>query len=230
MAQPGTGAIIIWNDVAPEGRDAFYSWHIAEHIPERVAIPGFLDGSRYVAVAPDTRPEFLTLYRTAGPAVATSAAYLARLNAPTDWTRRATAHFRNTSRALTHVVHGVGGGLAGVVATIRFEGFGSGPAALAEVRAAPLKLTEIGSMPRIASVALCATNAAASAARSTESRERTDILAAPVGAVLIAGCEVAAVRAAVEIFMTNRDRPLTRDGVATGIYALEYALSRPPAA
>ena len=93
MALAGKGAIIIWNDIAPEGRDEFYEWHIREHIPERLGIPGFLRGARYIAISPQTRPEFLTLYEIADASVATSAAYLARLNAPTEWTKRATLHF-----------------------------------------------------------------------------------------------------------------------------------------
>ena len=73
MALAGGGAILIWNDIAPEGRDEFYAWHVREHIPERVAIPGFLRGSRYIAATPDSRPEFFTLYETRDVAVAASA-------------------------------------------------------------------------------------------------------------------------------------------------------------
>jgi hypothetical protein len=60
----GEAVIATWNGIAPEGRDEFYAWHIQEHIPERVGIPGFRRGRRYVAVTPDTRPEFFTLYET----------------------------------------------------------------------------------------------------------------------------------------------------------------------
>jgi hypothetical protein len=42
MALAGQVAIIIWNDIAPEGRDEFYDWHLHEHIPERLRVPGFL--------------------------------------------------------------------------------------------------------------------------------------------------------------------------------------------
>ena len=44
MALSGEGAICIWNDITDEGRDEFYAWHLAEHMPERVGIPGFLRG------------------------------------------------------------------------------------------------------------------------------------------------------------------------------------------
>ena len=50
MALAGKGAIIIWNDITPEGRDEFYDWHLHEHIPERLGVPGFRRGSRSIAI------------------------------------------------------------------------------------------------------------------------------------------------------------------------------------
>jgi hypothetical protein len=122
MSLPGTGAIIIWNDIASDGRDEFYNWHLNEHIPERLSVPGFLVGSRYIAVSSETKPEFLTLYVTRDETIATSASYLKRLNAPTPWTKRATAHFRNTSRALTRSAFSQGTGMGGFIGTFRFDG------------------------------------------------------------------------------------------------------------
>ena len=40
MSMLGDGAVAIWHDIAPEGRDAFYAWHGQEHMPERVGDPG----------------------------------------------------------------------------------------------------------------------------------------------------------------------------------------------
>ena len=50
----GEGAIAIWNGISDEGRADFYAWHLSEHMPERVGIPGFLRGRRYRA-ADDTK-------------------------------------------------------------------------------------------------------------------------------------------------------------------------------
>ena len=80
MALAGGGAICIWNDITPEGRDEFYAWHLHEHMPERAAIPGFRRGRRYVGLDAATSPEFFTLYETETAEVQTSAPYLARLN------------------------------------------------------------------------------------------------------------------------------------------------------
>jgi hypothetical protein len=66
----------------------------------------------------ETRPEFVTLYEIAAASVATSTPYLDRLNAPTQWTRRATSHFRNTSRALTEVLQSEGAGPDAALAAV----------------------------------------------------------------------------------------------------------------
>jgi len=50
MSLSGSGVIAIWNDITEEGRANFYEWHDREHIPERVGIPGFLRGRRYIAL------------------------------------------------------------------------------------------------------------------------------------------------------------------------------------
>jgi len=63
MSLAGQGAVAIWHDIAPEGRSDFYAWHGREHMPERVGIPGFLRGRRYIAL--DGAPEFFNLYETA---------------------------------------------------------------------------------------------------------------------------------------------------------------------
>jgi len=223
MALAGKGAIIIWNDIAPEGRDEFYDWHIHEHIPERLDVPGFLRGSRSIAMSPQTKPEFVTLYEIADPSVATSAAYLARLNAPTDWTKRATSHFRNTARALTEVLLSEGAGSGGMMATIRFEDSDRAVAAFTRVHEQRSALAEAAKLPRISGVHLCTTNNAASATRTAESRDRTDIVPAPVAAVLVEGCDDAALQAAVAQILKLCGPEGAQ--LPVGFYRLEHALS-----
>ena len=50
MSLAGSGAVCIWHDIAPEATDEFYQWHNREHMPERVGIPGFRLGRRYIAL------------------------------------------------------------------------------------------------------------------------------------------------------------------------------------
>lgn len=227
MALAGTGAILIWNGITPEGRDDFYDWHIHEHIPERIAIVGFLRGRRYIAATPETAPEFFTLYETVDIDVTTSAPYLARLNAPTEWTKRATAHFRDTSRALTRVVASGGPGDGGSLATLRFSDTAEGHAMLARFvgRAASL-VEQIAKDRQISGIHMCATNSDASQARTAESKDRNDIQAPPIGALLVEGCNLASVQAATAALCSHMGLRNVDTGMEYGFYKLEYARSR----
>jgi len=106
MGLAGRGAVAIWHDIEPEGREEFYAWHGVEHMPERVAIPGFLRGRRYVASEADL--EFFNLYEARDHAVVTGPDYAARLNAPTPWTLKTVKHFRSVARSnlLKCAIHG----------------------------------------------------------------------------------------------------------------------------
>jgi hypothetical protein len=207
MALAGYGAICIWNDITADGRDDFYAWHIAEHMPERVGIPGFRRGRRYIASAAETSPEFFTLYETDGPEVHVGQAYLNRLNNPTPWTRRVMPAFRKTSRALTRVRASFGQGPGGILATLCF---------------AVDILPKVAAMPQITGAHLCLTDQAASGAATAESRSRTDSQAAPSWVVLIEGCNLAPVGRAVAAILS--DSGFVADGpVTTGYYRLEHS-------
>lgn len=222
----GEGAVLIWNDITPEGRDAFYAWHIVEHMPERVGIPGFRRGRRYIREDEATSPEFFTLYETDTPQVLVGQDYASRLNAPTPWTRSATQAFRNTSRALTRVRASVGPGAGGMLATIRF---GVAPERRAEVERilAEEAGPRVAASPRLTGVHLCVTDAAASGERTAESRGRPDILAAPEHVLLVEGCGAREVRQAAEALL--RFPGVALDGEAVvGVYRLEYARLKTP--
>ncbi len=115
----GASAVLVWNDVAPEGRTPFYDWHDKEHIPERMAIPGFRRGRRYAK--PGHSPEWLTFYEADNLDVLVSPEYLARLNAPTRATVETLRYFTNTSRAVCRVVASVGSSSGGHILAMRLE-------------------------------------------------------------------------------------------------------------
>jgi hypothetical protein len=115
----GNAAVLVWNDVAENGREQFYAWHDKEHIPERLAIPGFRRGRRFIK--PGHSPEWLTMYEAGDLAVVTSPEYLARLNAPTPSTVSTLRYFRNTSRAVCRVVCSVGSSTGGHVLATRLN-------------------------------------------------------------------------------------------------------------
>jgi hypothetical protein len=83
----GQAALGIWMDVDPSGLEDFNAWYRRQHLPERLSVPGFLRGRRYESTGGG--PRYFTLYDTTDGAVLSSAPYLERLNAPTDWTRHA---------------------------------------------------------------------------------------------------------------------------------------------
>ena len=115
----GAGAVVVWNDVAEQGREQFYDWHDKEHIPERLAIPGFRRGRRYIK--PGHSPEWLTIYEADDLDVVTSPEYLQRLNSPTPGTTRTLQYFRNTSRAVCRIVSSTGSSSGGHVLAMRMD-------------------------------------------------------------------------------------------------------------
>ena len=115
----GSGVLAIWNGIESEFEAEFLRWHVGEHIPERLSIPGFLRARRYVVL--EGQPAYFNFYEVAKPEVLSSEPYLARLNDPSQWSRRVVPHFTDTSRSLCRVVESRGDGVAGAVFAIRVE-------------------------------------------------------------------------------------------------------------
>jgi len=109
----------MWWDISPGTRAEFEHWHTHEHMPERLAIPGFRRGTRWIALSGE--PSYFILYEAATFATITTGAYLDRLNDPTDWSRKMMPHHLNMVRSVCRVRASFGGGIGGVLATIRFS-------------------------------------------------------------------------------------------------------------
>ena len=114
---PGKAAIAMWWDVPREAQAEWEEWHTAEHMPERLAIPGFLRGSRWIS----GESSYFVLYEAAELATVTSGPYLERLNHPTPWSRKMMPYHRNMVRSLCLVRASYGEGLPGAMATVRFS-------------------------------------------------------------------------------------------------------------
>ena len=87
MAKKGTGLLMVWCDVPADKEGEFNRWYNEEHLPERLAIPGFLSAGRYEAVKGG--PKHLAYYELESAEVLKSAAYRKVAENPTPWTQRA---------------------------------------------------------------------------------------------------------------------------------------------
>ena len=113
----GRAAVAMWWDIAPEVKAEFEDWHSHEHMPERLAIPGFLRGTRWIAQSGER--SYFILYEAQDLATITGGAYLDRLNHPTPWSRKMMPHHRNMVRSLCLVREGYGDGIPECLATVR---------------------------------------------------------------------------------------------------------------
>ena len=105
-------------DVDDEAIEEHDRWHTHEHLPERLSIPGFRRGTRWVAT--DDGPRYMVLYEVDKLETLSSDDYLARLNNPTPWTARMMSRYRGMRRGLCAVVGSVGLGQGSAAALIRF--------------------------------------------------------------------------------------------------------------
>lgn len=193
MSLAGMGVVAIWHDLLPEAKDDFYEWHNREHMPERVGIPGFRRGRRYVAVG--GAPEFFNLYEADSPEVLGGQDYLNRLNAPTEWTKRVVPSFRNVARSICRVAFTAGVGSGGAILTVRFD-IGAAHRAPAIEALTRRILPPLAFRNGIAGVHLCLADEAISKVETAEKKARADTTLVPKWIVLIEGNAAADVRAA----------------------------------
>lgn len=225
MGLLGTGILAIWNDVAPGGEAEFDHWHTREHIQERVGVPGFLRGRRYVAVSGS--PKYFTLYETETVATLASPAYLARLNDPTPWTQQALPLFRNTIRTACGVTRTLASGVGGALATLRL-----GPIAgrEQELRAwlTGTTLPALVERPGLVGAHLAEADLSATTVRTEERKLRPQEDEVARWVVLVEGIDPDTVESACRDHLTPE--ALGRRGAspetALGVYRLLYCLSR----
>lgn len=180
----GQSAVAIWHDIAAEGRDEFYAWHGQEHMRERVGIPGFLRGRRYIGI--DAQLEFFNLYETATVEASQGKDYAERLNNPTPWTLASVKHFRSVARSICRVESSSGHAQGGLLATLRYDV----EADKTQTHLAALRnqlLPSIARLPGIAGVHLLVADAQASGVPNAEQRARGVTNDVPTWILLIEG-------------------------------------------
>jgi len=68
--------------------EEFNAWYDSEHLPERLAIPGFRSARRWSADCAPAEGKYRATYELDSPAVLQSPAYIARYSGATPWTQR----------------------------------------------------------------------------------------------------------------------------------------------
>lgn len=119
MVFDGTGILMSSMQVPAEEEDDFNLWFDTEHLPERVAIPGFLDARRYESLSTPTR--YLQIYSATDIAVLDSAPYRAALARQTDWSMHHITRFIAPTRVVGRLVSSRGScrGVAVVLVRLR---------------------------------------------------------------------------------------------------------------
>jgi hypothetical protein len=117
MALMSDAVMVLFCDVAsdPAGHD---DWHTYEHLHERLSIPGFLRGTRWLRV--EGSPRYMMIYEVSGVDMATSPHYLDRLNNPTSWTSATMQRLQGMTRGFCRVAASGGYGLGHAGFVLRF--------------------------------------------------------------------------------------------------------------
>lgn len=221
MALAGTGLVAIWNDIKPELREDFFEWHPREHMVERLGIPGFLRGRRYIAAGDGV--EFLTLYEVTSTNVLVSDIYKTRLTQPTPWSTKTLPGFFNNERGACQIEFSDSYAMGGCALTIRFKA----QEGQEEVLITALKkdvLPGLVNQPRITGVHLVKNDESLTAGNSGNQRGR--VITLPHLVLLIEGSGIDGLRAVGDAFLGNA--ALQARGahaeIKRGLYHMEYSI------
>lgn len=223
MALAGEGFLVLWTDVLPEAEPEWRAWHVREHMPDRMTVPGLELGRRYLDPARPRRQTFM-IYEARSLDVFRSEAYLAQMNAPSPLTRKLLPSIRNILRGVCRTVASDGLGIGAVVAATRLVRADPSrtidrQAGAALVDAALDKLGVIGAH-------LGEVDRAVTGIPTAEQRLRHDADETFDALLLIEGGDRGDVsRAAEEIARSPAFAALTPKSVSTGVYDLVYLLS-----
>lgn len=102
------GLLFVASDVAAADEPDFNRWYDREHVEERVRIPGFLSGARYVSRHGGRK--YLGLYRTESLGAFTTADYRAAFERQTPWSVANLDRMRDPMRRVCAVEAAIGAG------------------------------------------------------------------------------------------------------------------------
>jgi hypothetical protein len=141
--EKSAGILAVWNDCKAGGEAEYEAWYRGEHLRERVGLPGFIYGRRYVSID-GSSPRYFTFYETEAVEVLKSPVYLERGANPTPMTRHIMSTvFQNMTRTVCRRVKKSGDMSGAVVLAARAS---AGQAA--QIEAAWPGLTQIDNLLR----------------------------------------------------------------------------------
>ena len=213
----GEAAMLLLFDVASDAIAEHDDWHTHEHLPERLAIPGFLRGTRWIAT--HGAPRYMVVYEVADLATLTSAPYLARLNAPSAWTTRMMTHYRGMRRGFCSVSASLGLGVGNAARLVRFTARGGDEASLRRWLVEEM-LPPLPSMPGIGSAHLLEGTETPPMTAEQRLRGADAVVEGVEGAVIVTGYRAEALRAVA--FDAARHGAT---GIGDTMYRFDYSLA-----
>lgn len=213
----GAGFLAIWSDVEAQDLTDYRHWLTREHTTERVTTRGFL-ASRVFRTTSDDVNRFFILYELDTPEVLDGEAYLARLNAPTPWSRRIMPKLGNFMRGGGVMVARAGRGEGATIMALRIETLPADAKKLAQALVA---------CDGIAAVQIGATDEARTSVRTAEKGMRTNE-GFFAGLLLIEALDVASLQAALQQARAIAPDVLNRASEAEiyqGMFALDARIA-----
>lgn len=219
MPIKGTGMLMTSMDIDASHEQEFNQWYDREHLAERVAIEGFNEARRYVAV--NARPKYLGLYSTATFDVLDSDAYRTALANQTKWSLTNIGRFQNMLRSVARITVSRGQGRGAALGLVRIRPPAEGADKLRSAIEAKL---DTGDINGIISMHLMESD-------PRLSKPLTDDPAAPNPAardwyVMIDGTDVEAVAAIMKGRFTAAIAAAKAELISEGTYRLMWDLAK----
>jgi len=137
---PPHGLLFVATDADPAHEADFNRWYDREHVEERVRIPGFLSGARYLSRQGGRK--YLGLYRTESLAAFTTSDYRAAFERQTAWSVTNLDRMRDPMRRVCAVRAVTGFGSGSELVVLPLTAAGDGEALVARAAELGAKLAE----------------------------------------------------------------------------------------
>ena len=82
----GNHILAVYVGIPGDIEDEFNKWYNTQHVPERLAIPGFQSAARYTSL--DGTPKYMAFYELDNAGVLETPAYKRLGENPSDWDKR----------------------------------------------------------------------------------------------------------------------------------------------